>query len=151
MCIRDSNNGASVVLTFEVDVLGTGDYVNVAEVTAADQTDVDSIPDNGADTVPGGGIGSEDPDGTQDANDEDDGDDAVVTLMEIDLELVKVVDDATPNVGDTVTFTITVNNEGPDNATGVAVEDLVPSGYDATTIANISNGGSAVGLSLIHI
>ena len=41
-----------------------------------------------------------------------------MTPEEADLNLVKVVDNATPNVGDTVTFTITVTNEGPDDCDG---------------------------------
>jgi len=45
-----------------------------------------------------------------------------------------------PNVGDVITFTITVSNDGPNDATGVNVEDVVPNGFSG--IANISNGGS---------
>ncbi|NIM93901.1 MAG: DUF11 domain-containing protein, partial [Anaerolineales bacterium] len=62
-----------------------------------------------------------------------------------DLSLTKTVDNATPNVGDNVVFTITVTNGGPDIARNVAVTDLLPDGftfvsysatlgtYDATT------------------
>lgn len=83
-------NGESVELTFTAQVLvpGTGvDYVNVAEVTASDQFDPDSEPDNGADSNNSGDgmIGSQDNDGTQDAGDEDDGDDAVVMPISIDF------------------------------------------------------------------
>ena len=42
-----------------------------------------------------------------------------------------------------VTFTIEVLNDGPSAATGISVEDIVPSGY--TDIANVSNSGSAAG------
>ena len=34
-----------------------------------------------------------------------------------DLSVTKIVDDASPVVGDNVTFTITVRNDGPSNAT----------------------------------
>jgi uncharacterized repeat protein (TIGR01451 family) len=45
-----------------------------------------------------------------------------------DLVLTIVVDDGTPNEGDVVTYTITVANKGPDDATGVVVTDRLPNG-----------------------
>ncbi len=45
-----------------------------------------------------------------------------------DLIVTKVVDHSTPNVDDTVTFTIGLRNAGPSNATGVAVVDAIPAG-----------------------
>ncbi|MGH1438402.1 MAG: SdrD B-like domain-containing protein, partial [Lewinella sp.] len=69
-------------------------------------------------------------------------DDVCGDVPTADLSLVKVVDNNMPDVGDIVTFTITVTNEGPQNATNVEVEDVVPNGYN--NIGNISNGGSAV-------
>ncbi|MBK8492571.1 MAG: DUF11 domain-containing protein [Saprospirales bacterium] len=45
----------------------------------------------------------------------------------------------TPNVGDEVTFTLTITNAGPDAATGVAAQDFVPAGFSA--INTISNSG----------
>ena len=45
-----------------------------------------------------------------------------------DLSLTKTVNNASPNVGNNVTFTITLNNTGPDAATGVNVADLLPTG-----------------------
>jgi hypothetical protein len=41
----------------------------------------------------------------------------------VDLKLTKTVDNPNPMVGDIVTFTITVTNNGPDPATGVVVKD----------------------------
>jgi uncharacterized repeat protein (TIGR01451 family) len=45
-----------------------------------------------------------------------------------DLWLSKTVSNATPNVGDTITFTVTVKDLGPATATGVQVTDLLPGG-----------------------
>ncbi len=56
-----------------------------------------------------------------------------------DLSLVKEVSNPTPNVSETVTFTITVSNTGPDAATNVSISDVLPAGYN--NIVNISNGG----------
>ena len=57
---------------------------------------------------------------------------SIVPTAYIDLSLTKtVVDDVVaPEVGDTITFEIRVNNEGPTEATGVQVTDLIPTGYD---------------------
>jgi len=103
--------GGSEVLTFDAEVLAPGagvDYLNIAEVTAMDQTDSDSI-----------------------------------EVQLADVSLVKEVSTTSPNVGDAVTFTITVSNDGPSDATNVAVSDLLPNGY--SNIANISNGGIVTG------
>ncbi|OWY65560.1 hypothetical protein B7486_41325 [cyanobacterium TDX16] len=73
-----------------------------------------------------------------------------------DLSLTKTVNKLLPNVGENVTFTINVKNDGPDNATNVKVQDIFPAGltyvssnasvaFGATTPAYLSvsdyNGG----------
>ena len=45
-----------------------------------------------------------------------------------DLSLAKTVSNATPNVGDTITFTVTLTDLGPATATGAQVTDLLPAG-----------------------
>jgi len=45
-----------------------------------------------------------------------------------DLELDKSVDEPHPNVGDEVTFTIALTNQGPDPATNVEVSEIWPAG-----------------------
>ncbi|MGB9838598.1 MAG: DUF11 domain-containing protein [Methanothermobacter sp.] len=45
-----------------------------------------------------------------------------------DLTIDKSVNNPEPYVGDTIQYTITVSNRGPDNAAGVLVEDILPAG-----------------------
>ena len=45
-----------------------------------------------------------------------------------DLVLAKTVNNPTPNVGDTITFTVTLTNAGLVTATNVEVTDLLPAG-----------------------
>src|SRR5262249_11090572 len=55
---------------------------------------------------------------------------ATETPQQSDLALTKTVSNPTPNVGDTVTFTVTLTNAGPDPATGVTVPDALPAGLN---------------------
>jgi len=57
----------------------------------------------------------------------------------IDLSIAKTVDDTTPNIGQTITFTLEVLNAGPDLATDVTVLDPVPAGF--TYVAGSITGG----------
>lgn len=45
-----------------------------------------------------------------------------------DLSLTKTIDNATPKIGDTIAFTITLINDGPLETTGVQVLDMLPTG-----------------------
>ncbi|MFC8734428.1 hypothetical protein ACFT5B_18390 [Luteimicrobium sp. NPDC057192] len=56
-----------------------------------------------------------------------------------DIEVTKTVDDATPHVGDEVTFTVGVTNWGPDPAQDVTVDDVLPAGL-AYVSSNASTG-----------
>src|SRR5262249_5013225 len=53
-------------------------------------------------------------------------------LLPVDLELSKTVDNTTPPIGSTVTFTVAITNNnaapGVSTATGVAVQDVLPAG-----------------------
>lgn len=72
------------------------------------QTDIDSTPNNRG-TIPG----------------EDDTATATVTPPSIDLSIDKTVNNASPNVGQNVVFTVVVSNAAAvSNATGVVVTDL---------------------------
>jgi len=127
----------TIKITASVNV--SGNYTNIAEVTASDHNDPDS--------TPGNGITTED-------------DYAAVNVSPVavsDISFVKTVDKASQIVGGNVIFTLTVSNAGPSEATGVEVTDLLPNGftyvsddaagnYDATTgiwtIGNIPSGNN---------
>jgi gliding motility-associated-like protein/uncharacterized repeat protein (TIGR01451 family) len=79
-----------------------------------------------------------------------------VIICTVDLSVVKTVDNMTPVVGSTVTFTIIAENNGSANATGVTVSEIIQSGYtfvssstttgtynDATGIWTIGNLNSS--------
>jgi uncharacterized repeat protein (TIGR01451 family) len=51
-----------------------------------------------------------------------------ISCQTADLSLTKGIDNPAPDVGSEVLFTITLNNDGPDAATNVAVKDQLPAG-----------------------
>ncbi|HLO46470.1 MAG TPA: SdrD B-like domain-containing protein [Leadbetterella sp.] len=125
--LANLNSGASKTFTYQTTVLGPGpgvSHTNVAQVSAADQWDPDSSPNNNMAT-------------------EDDQANATATLQGANLSLTKQINDTTPNVGDIVTFTVTLHNAGPDAATNVGIEDIVPNGY--ANVSSINNGGILTG------
>ena len=63
-----------------------------------------------------------------------------VEIVAIDLSLTKTVDFPAPVLGDTVTFTLTVSNDGPSAATGVVATDSLPSGL--TYVSSAASQGS---------
>ena len=115
--------GGSATVEIETSVHVLGDIVNEAEVTMADQEDIDSIPGDG---------------------EGDDWDDAVITVVPtggevIDLELTKSADPIDLTLGDETTWTVDLVNQGPDDATGVEVAVAVPAGV---TYVSHSGAGS---------
>jgi uncharacterized repeat protein (TIGR01451 family) len=112
--------GVSSTLNITATVDAAGIYNNIAEVTAANEGDPDSTPGNG------------------NPAEDDYAEQATVPTPNADLSLTKTVDDPTPNVGGTVVFTLTVANAGANDATGVEVTDLLPSGY--TYVSDDSGG-----------
>ena len=106
-------SGASATLTLQARVDSPLAQTNTATVTAVDQFDPNTANDSAS---------------------------ATETPQQSDLALTKAVSNATPNVGDTITFTVTLTNIGPDAATGVTVDDLLPAGLDFVS-ASPSQGG----------
>jgi uncharacterized repeat protein (TIGR01451 family) len=64
---------------------------------------------------------------------------ATETPQQADLEVTKIVDNPTPNLGDTITFLVTLTNNGVDTATDVTVIDQLPAGLSLVT-ATTSQG-----------
>ncbi|MGH1468385.1 MAG: isopeptide-forming domain-containing fimbrial protein, partial [Bdellovibrionales bacterium] len=107
--------GATASLSFQVTVdsgakATYGTVTNTAVLTSSDQIDSISANDNGI---------------------------SIVTLVGLDIEVTKVVSVSDPVEGDTVTYTITVNNTSGQPATGINIRDIVPNGvtYVVTSIA----------------
>lgn len=114
---------ATTSLQIVASVVTNGDKINTAQVSAADQTDVDSTPGNNNAA-------------------EDDQSSVTVTPRVADLRLAKTVDDATPDRNQNVTFTLTVTNDGPAAASSVAVADLLPAGL--TFVSSTPSQGTYV-------
>lgn len=86
--------------------------------------------------------------------------DPIPVDRETDLAIVKTIDNSSPFVGDNITFTLTVTNNGPSSATNVVVTDQLPTGFEYVshtasvgtfvassglwTIGNVANAGTAV-------
>jgi hypothetical protein len=100
--------GTSRSVIFTAKILTPGGIINEAEISKADQYDPDSPHGNGT------GKGEDDEAGV------------LVNGEQADLSLKKTVSNQRPNVGDTLTYAISVHNSGPDAATNVQVKDKLP-------------------------
>ena len=92
-----------LIITATVDRPVSGAPAAVTNTATVKGKEYDPNPDNNTDTV-------------------------TETPQYADLAVDKQVSDATPNVGDTITYTITLTNLGADTATGVTLLDQVPAG-----------------------
>jgi len=126
-------SGATATLQITATVTAAGVKTNTAQISASDQFDVDSTPGNSVAA-------------------EDDQASATITPVTTDLQVTKQVDTPAPQLGTDVTFTITVLNNGTIGATGVLLNDLLPSGLtlvsstpSGTTTYNSGTGVWTVG------
>ncbi len=99
--VGSAASGSTALLTIRATVVSPNPTTNFATTTHSDQFD----PNTGNNTAS-----------------------TTVTPQQADLFLTKTVDNSAPNVGDTITYTVTVGDHGPDSATNVAVADLLPAG-----------------------
>ncbi|HZL87681.1 MAG TPA: DUF11 domain-containing protein, partial [Pirellulaceae bacterium] len=100
---------ATATLTITATSTTAAQKTNTARLTTADQFDPDSTPGN---TAAG----------------EDDEMTITITPNVADVRLSKTVSTSSPQVGQQVTFKVTVTNDGPQAATGVKVTDQLPAG-----------------------
>ena len=70
---------------------------------------------------------------------------------QIDLSLIKSVDNPTPNVGDIISFVIKVTNAGPEIATDVEVMDELPTGLQFVSSAFFTNNAGVLTTSISNI
>jgi len=118
---------SNITLTYTATVNQPGPaitYENVAQITASDQYDPDSTPNNNIIT-------------------EDDQTTFTINPTTAELAISKNANDdngAPLNVGDIITFTLQIDNNGSNPATNVAIQDVLPIGYTIIP-GSIDNGG----------
>ena len=152
-----AGESTSVNITFTVDADATGTIDNFAEISNA--TDADGNPVTDSDSTPDA-ISDNDNFVTDDdttgnglaGEDEDDSDRAQLTIevpaepepAVFDLALIKQLSNgtnlATVESGDTVTFTLTVENQGEVDAANIALTDFVPNGLTLNDLRWTDNG-----------
>jgi uncharacterized repeat protein (TIGR01451 family) len=94
--------GNSASLRINAIVMSRGSYQNFAEVSHSDQPDPDAS-NNRAEVAVG--------------------------PVTADLVVTKLVNNPTPNIGNSVVFAMRVSNQGPNSATNVSLIENLPSGY----------------------
>ncbi len=124
--IGDLDNGdtETLILTVTVDAGTAGNTItNSPAISFLDQADWDTS--NNTDTV--------------DIN--------VLNAPQADLVVNKTVDQSLPHEGDTITYTVTVTNDGPDDATGIEITDQLPAGLSLSSVIEgqgTYNSGSGI-------
>lgn len=72
---------------------------------------------------------------------------AAISVEGADLSIVKTVDNPTPGEGDTIIYTLTLTNNGPNNATNIVIKDILPGDRDAgidgvTYVSHVASQGT---------
>src|SRR5262249_53990607 len=75
---------------------------------------------------------------------------ATETPQHADLAVTKTVNNARPNVGDTITFTLTLTDIGPNAANNVTLHDLLPAGLNFVSASpSLGTYNSASGVCIV--
>lgn len=69
----------------------------------------------------------------------------------IDLDLIKVADNRVVSPNDIVNYTIRVSNSGPDVATNVAIQDILPDGLEFVSSSDLTNSGGTLSATIPSI
>ena len=72
---------------------------------------------------------------------------AIITVGSADLRVGKTVDDNSPLLGSNITYTVTVSNAGPSQATSVTMTDVLPAGLRLLSYS-VSQGSFATNTGL---
>ena len=142
--------GATRTITIPLNVVPNGSFgvrnnTATATATTADNVVVSDVSNN-----------TTNPDGNGNGTPFDDATPTPITLNAPDINVNKIVSNATPNVNTNVTFTITAQNIGTGSAASVVINDLLPAGYEyvshtqeAGTTYDQTTGAWAIGNRLV--
>ncbi|WP_035088216.1 DUF7507 domain-containing protein, partial [Aquimarina muelleri] len=138
--VSDTGGGAYVSGT-GIWTIGTINNTGVATIDIVASVDTGTSGDTITNTVTGVTLDQTDTNTTPDDPSED-----IVVSNAIDLVVAKTVSNATPDEGDSITYTITVTNNGPAQATNVVLTDLLPSGVTFVSATPAADYNAAVGV-----
>lgn len=103
--LGELNSGETATIAINATSIAAGDLINTASITS-NETDSNSSNNFITQTLT---VNPVDP-------------------APVDLELTKTVSNSNPNVGDQITFTLTLTNKGPGIASSIKVADILPPG-----------------------